>query len=137
MTGPTATCCGGTPWMPSSSGQQTAGVQLVWAVHQSDALHNCQSQGNDTSASAPAACPVMQPVAITRLWPSLVGPPTACRFPLVAIAPEATTKAQPCLLTFRRGAFVAGHPVCPVLLRYRFKHFNPCEQRQAEAGCGW
>lgn len=47
------------------------------------------------------------------------------RFPLVAIAPEATTKAKPCLLKFRRGAFVAGQPVCPVLLRYRYKHCNP------------
>lgn len=48
-----------------------------------------------------------------------------CRFPLLAIAPEATTKAQPCLLKFRRGAFSAGQPVCPVLLRYRYRHFNP------------
>lgn len=48
-----------------------------------------------------------------------------CRFPLVAIAPEATTKAKPCLLRFRRGAFSVGHPVCPVLLRYRYRHFNP------------
>jgi lysophosphatidylcholine acyltransferase/lyso-PAF acetyltransferase len=47
------------------------------------------------------------------------------RFPLLAIAPEATTKAQPCLLKFRRGAFSAGQPVCPVLLRYRYRHFNP------------
>lgn len=47
------------------------------------------------------------------------------RFPLVAIAPEATTKAQPCLLKFRRGAFAMGLPVCPVLLRYRYRHFNP------------
>ena len=49
------------------------------------------------------------------------------RFPLLAIAPEATTKAQPCLLKFRRGAFSAGQPVCPVLLRYRYRHFNPGE----------
>ncbi|KAL4435419.1 hypothetical protein ABPG77_006181 [Micractinium sp. CCAP 211/92] len=47
------------------------------------------------------------------------------RFPLVAIAPEATTKAKPCLLKFRRGAFAAGQPVCPVLLRYRYRRFNP------------
>ncbi|KAL4419827.1 hypothetical protein ABPG75_006925 [Micractinium tetrahymenae] len=47
------------------------------------------------------------------------------RFPLVAIAPEATTKAKPCLLKFRRGAFSAGQPVCPVLLRYPYRRFNP------------
>lgn len=46
-------------------------------------------------------------------------------FPLLAMAPEATTKEAPCLLKFRRGAFVAGLPVCPVLLRYSFAHFNP------------
>lgn len=53
--------------------------------------------------------------------------PPCRRFPLLAIAPEATTKAQPCLLKFRRGAFSAGQPVCPVLLRYRYRHFNPSE----------
>lgn len=61
--------------------------------------------------------------------PPMPWPPTPnCtprRFPLLAIAPEATTKAQPCLLKFRRGAFSAGQPVCPVLLRYRYRHFNP------------
>lgn len=47
------------------------------------------------------------------------------RYPLVMMAPEATTKPRPCLLRFRRGAFSAGAPVVPVLLRYRFAHFNP------------
>ncbi|PSC70078.1 Lysophospholipid acyltransferase LPCAT4 [Micractinium conductrix] len=47
------------------------------------------------------------------------------KFPLLALAPEATTKAQPCLLKFRRGAFAAGQPVCPVLLKYSYRHFNP------------
>lgn len=47
------------------------------------------------------------------------------RFPLFFIAPEATTKAQRCLLKFRRGAFSTGQPVVPVLLRYRYTHFNP------------
>lgn len=47
------------------------------------------------------------------------------RFPLLALAPEATTKAKPCLLRFRRGAFAPGQPVCPVLLRYRYRRFNP------------
>ena len=55
------------------------------------------------------------------------------RYPLVAMAPEATTKARPCLLKFRRGAFVTGQPVCPVLLTYRFRHFNPGVRRR----CIW
>ena len=61
--------------------------------------------------------------SLLRLQPTWHAP--VCRFPLLAIAPEATTKAQPCLLKFRRGAFSAGQPVCPVLLRYRYRHFNP------------
>jgi lysophosphatidylcholine acyltransferase/lyso-PAF acetyltransferase len=47
------------------------------------------------------------------------------RFPLVMVAPEATTKSQRCLLRFRRGAFAPGRPVVPVLLRYSYRHFNP------------
>jgi 1-acyl-sn-glycerol-3-phosphate acyltransferase len=47
------------------------------------------------------------------------------RFPLVAVAPEATTKAQACLLRFRSGAFEAGRPIAPVLIRYCFRRFNP------------
>jgi 1-acyl-sn-glycerol-3-phosphate acyltransferase len=47
------------------------------------------------------------------------------RFPLVAVAPEATTKAQACLLRFRSGAFEAGRSVAPVLIRYRFRRLNP------------
>lgn len=47
------------------------------------------------------------------------------RFPLVMVAPEATTKSRRCLLRFRRGAFAPGRPVVPVLLRYSYRHFNP------------
>jgi len=35
------------------------------------------------------------------------------------VAPEGTTKPGHCLLTFSTGAFVAGAPVLPVLLKYR------------------
>lgn len=42
------------------------------------------------------------------------------------LAPEGTTKSANCLLQFRKGAFVPGLPVMPVLLRYeRNRHFNP------------
>lgn len=41
------------------------------------------------------------------------------------VAPEGTTKCTQCLLRFSSGAFVAGHPVLPVLLRYKFSHCNP------------
>ena len=41
------------------------------------------------------------------------------RYPLFIVAPEGTTKPGHCLLTFSTGAFVAGAPVLPVLLKYR------------------
>lgn len=47
------------------------------------------------------------------------------RFPLVMMAPEATTKAKRCLLKFRRGAFSTGGPVTPILIKYKYKHHNP------------
>jgi hypothetical protein len=47
------------------------------------------------------------------------------RYPLPIVAPEATTKSKPCLLRFRQGAFRFGGPVLPVLLRYKYRHFNP------------
>eukprot|EP00884_Botryococcus_braunii_P008376 jgi/Botrbrau1/1753/Bobra.0217s0011.1 len=46
------------------------------------------------------------------------------RYPLFAIAPEGTTKAADCLLTFSTGAFVGGGPVLPVLFRYKARHFH-------------
>ena len=39
--------------------------------------------------------------------------------------PEGTTSNGTSLLPFRRGAFVAGVPVQPVLIKYPFKRFNP------------
>lgn len=48
-------------------------------------------------------------------------------FPLLALAPEATTKPKECLLKFRKGAFVPGKPVTPILFKYPCKHFH----------CGW
>ena len=45
-------------------------------------------------------------------------------FPVFTLAPEATTKPKHCLLKFRKGAFVPGKPVVPVLLKYPCKHFN-------------
>ena len=48
-------------------------------------------------------------------------------FPLLALAPEATTKSKDCLLRFRKGAFVPGKPVTPILFRYPCNHFH----------CGW
>lgn len=47
------------------------------------------------------------------------------RYPLLMIAPEATTKALPCILKFKNGAFVPKRPVVAVLLRYSYAHFNP------------
>lgn len=42
-----------------------------------------------------------------------------CRFPLFLIGPEGTTKTYDVLLPFSTGGFVHGHPVMPVLLKYR------------------
>ena len=41
------------------------------------------------------------------------------RFPLFLIGPEGTTKTRNVVLPFSTGGFVHGHPVVPVLLRYR------------------
>ncbi len=45
--------------------------------------------------------------------------------PPVAIFPEGTTTNGRYLLRFRTGAFVAGLPVAPVLLKYPYKYFPP------------
>lgn len=41
------------------------------------------------------------------------------------IFPEGTTTNGRCMVHFRRGAFVGGVPVQPVVLRYRYRHFSP------------
>ena len=56
---------------------------------------------------------------------SALAPDADPNYPLVMVAPEATTKPARCLLKFRRGAFATGRPVCPVLLNYSYKRFNP------------
>lgn len=45
--------------------------------------------------------------------------------PQVAIFPEGTTTNGHHLLRFRTGAFVAGKPVVPVLIKYDYKFFSP------------
>lgn len=45
--------------------------------------------------------------------------------PPVAIFPEGTTTNGEHLLKFRTGAFVAGTPVAPVLIRYSYRWFSP------------
>lgn len=107
-TGPTSTCCGAMPSLPSPAEPPTAGGVLSGAVLPLP----CLASGAGSHDHAITSAVTCEPCR---------------RFPLVAIAPEATTKAQPCLLKFRRGAFAMGLPVCPVLLRYRYRHFNPGE----------
>ena len=46
------------------------------------------------------------------------------RYPNMAMAPEGTTTNGRTVVRFKRGAFVAGVPVLPVVLRYPCKHFN-------------
>ncbi|KDO33251.1 hypothetical protein SPRG_02060 [Saprolegnia parasitica CBS 223.65] len=45
-------------------------------------------------------------------------------FPPLLIFPEGTTSSQDYLTKFKRGAFVAGLPVQPVILQYPYKHFD-------------
>jgi lysophosphatidylcholine acyltransferase / lyso-PAF acetyltransferase len=45
--------------------------------------------------------------------------------PPVAIFPEATTTSGNYMLRLRTGAFVAGTPVAPVIIRYPYKYFSP------------
>jgi lysophosphatidylcholine acyltransferase / lyso-PAF acetyltransferase len=45
--------------------------------------------------------------------------------PPVAIFPEATTTSGGFMLRLRTGAFVAGTPIAPVLIRYPYKYFSP------------
>ena len=46
--------------------------------------------------------------------------------PPVCIFPEGTTTNGRYLLRFRTGAFVAGTPVAPMLIKYPHKYFSPC-----------
>jgi len=43
----------------------------------------------------------------------------------IVVFPEGTTTNGTALTTFKSGAFVAGRPVQPILIRYRHKWFNP------------
>jgi len=45
--------------------------------------------------------------------------------PPILIFPEGTTTNGKYLITFRSGAFVGGHPVKPVCVRYPAEHFSP------------
>lgn len=44
---------------------------------------------------------------------------------MLSVAPEGTLSNGRCLLSFKTGAFVAGTPVVPILLRYKLKPHNP------------
>ncbi|XP_074279931.1 lysophospholipid acyltransferase LPEAT2-like [Silene latifolia] len=46
------------------------------------------------------------------------------RFPRVLLFPEGTTTNGKFLLSFQMGAFVAGYPIQPVIVRYPYVHFD-------------
>lgn len=46
-------------------------------------------------------------------------------FPPICIFPEGTTTNGNYLMRFKKGAFVGGGPIAPVLIRYPFKYFSP------------
>jgi len=50
---------------------------------------------------------------------------TRDNFPPIIIFPEGTTTNGNYLITFKKGAFIAGLPVKPVVIRYPHKYFNP------------
>lgn len=45
--------------------------------------------------------------------------------PMLSVAPEGTLSHGRCVLSFKRGAFVAGVPVVPFVLRYKLTPHNP------------
>ena len=45
--------------------------------------------------------------------------------PMLYVAPEGTLGDGRCLLQYKTGAFVAGVPVVPILMRYRLTSHNP------------
>jgi len=49
------------------------------------------------------------------------------RFPPILIFPEGTTTNGQCLIEFKRGAFVPGVTVQPIILRYPCSHYNPAD----------
>ena len=46
------------------------------------------------------------------------------RWPQLLIFPQGTCTSQNVLTTFKRGAFVAGEPCQPIVLKYPFQHFD-------------
>jgi hypothetical protein len=45
--------------------------------------------------------------------------------PMLSVAPEGTLSHGRCVLQFKTGAFVAGVPVVPFVLRYKLTPHNP------------
>jgi len=45
--------------------------------------------------------------------------------PPILIFPEGTTTNGKYIISFKTGAFVGGHPVKPVCIRYLAQHFSP------------
>lgn len=45
--------------------------------------------------------------------------------PMLSVAPEGTLSHGRCVLKFKTGAFVAGTPVVPFVLRYKLTPHNP------------
>jgi len=47
------------------------------------------------------------------------------RFPMVCLAPEGTTSSGLQLIQFKTGAFLSGHPVLPLVLKYKWTRVSP------------
>lgn len=117
-------------------GGQITGVAKHWVtrlplVHTLGAAHHVLPVGGPGGRGAQRVVPISEETGETKTSPAAAKRPATevimeyqkrraqdpRLFPLL-IFPEGTTKAERCLLRFATGAFVAGEPVQPVVLRF-------------------
>jgi 1-acyl-sn-glycerol-3-phosphate acyltransferase len=72
-------------------------------------------------ASNPGATPLFFLVQREGTAALIAARASDARYPPIFMFPEGTTSNGHCLLQFQRGAFVAGVPIIPVLLNYKYK----------------
>lgn len=67
----------------------------------------------------------VEPVPLPQMCVPLCCRARDLRFPMLMMAPEGTCGDGRCVLEFKRGGFVPGVPVLPVLLRYDLTAHSP------------
>ena len=59
-------------------------------------------------------------------------------FPRMVVFPEGTCTDGTCMIQFKKGAFVPGQAVTPVIISYPFTHYNPaCAGRVSFVDLSW